>query len=540
MPDPTIQDFTVLAATTTAGLTYSGVREVLQNQPLVLRGTFDPRQIARVTLVAEDKYPLGVVTDATGHWQVRLDKGFQAPGARWLRLSGLDRAGKVIQKQVVYVTVSTDALTVGQALTLKVLQDTLFKSAPLDSSQLSADQKVTVPAGRSFSVSRYGFIDGYLRVELTEAIAPIGTFGCFYEEHVQLRKGSETLRFDADDVPTTPLNAQLLITTTTFLKASLTDSALLPANRKSQLLQGQTVPITGYACVKGHYRVTLAQAIAGFGNSGYLYWQHGVIKWGDRTLAFEPDALTVTATKPTLFKKRPLDSSKLAAREKADFPAGKFYGVSSYALEGGHIKVALTEQLPNFGNTGYVFPSFVQMKRGGKSFTAYPSQVELNVPYFSQRDNPRYAWATCNVTSIAMAMYYFGVRSKGSGQLEDELLQWCLNKYGEGSQTDHSVLSQLIQTYGFRTSFSTTRKWLDVKEELISRRPVILGGDFTASGHIVCLIGFNNQGYLVNDPWGNALSGYTNTQGRRLLYPYSYMNRVAGPDGSVWAHFLSR
>jgi uncharacterized protein YvpB len=180
------------------------------------------------------------------------------------------------------------------------------------------------------------------------------------------------------------------------------------------------------------------------------------------------------------------------------------------------------------------------MKRGGKSFNPVPPQVELSVPYFSQRDNPRYSWSTCNVTSIAMAFYYYGVRARNGGQLEDELLQWCINKAGEGSQTDHNILSQLIKAYGFQTSFSTTRQWVEVKSELINRRPVILGGDFTASGHIVCLIGFTSQGYIVNDPWGDALTGYTDTEGRKLIYPYSYMDRVAGPDGKVWAHFISR
>ncbi|MGI0486792.1 C39 family peptidase [Pantanalinema rosaneae CENA516] len=545
LPSEPGQDFTNLAASPAAAvsalLTYTAPKELLLNTLTVLKGNYDPQKIAKVTLVAEDKYPLTIALDAgTKTWQVRLEKGFQSPGARWLRLKGLDSAGKELINQIIYLTVSNNPLTAGQSLSLKVLQDTFFKASPADSSTLTAAGKVLVKAGQTFTVSRYGYVDGHLKVELKDDIAPVGNFGYFYENFVQLSKGTQVLRFNINDVPNTKLSAQLLVDTTTLIKAKAVDSSTLPDNQKAQLLQGQVLAITGYACIKGHFRVTLAAPLPNFGDSGYIYWQHIHIKRGNEVIPYDPFALTVTAPKATLFKKRPVDSAALKPQEKYQFPAGEFYGVSSYALEAGHIKLALTEELPGFGNTGYVFPAFVQMRRGDQGFNPFPPQVELNVPYFSQRDNPRYSWATCNVTSIAMAFYYYGVRSKSGKQLEDELLQWCLNKRGEGSQTDNNLLSELIKAYGFKTSFSTTRKWSEVKSELASRRPVILGGDFTASGHIICLIGFTPQGYLVNDPWGDALTGYNNTEGRKLLYPYSYMDRVAGPDGRVWAHFISK
>ncbi|MCL6436200.1 MAG: C39 family peptidase [Leptolyngbyaceae cyanobacterium HOT.MB2.61] len=541
--DTQVQDFALLTAPAASSsvLSYSGPTEVLVKKAVVLKGSYNPQQISKVSLVAEDKYPLTVSLNPTAKlWQVNLDTGFQTPGARWLRLKGLNSAGKTVKSQVIYLNVSTNPLTAGRSLSLKVMQDTLLKTAPTDSSQLTARQKVNVAAGRILQVARYGYVDGHLKVELAQAIAPIGTFGYFYEPHVQLSKGEEVLRFAINDVPTTPLNAQLLVTTTTIIKTKPVDAATLPADQKVELLQGQNFQIAGYASVAAHFRITLAQPLQGFGTSGYVYWKHVQIKKGNGTVTYDPSALTVVAIKPTIFKKRPVDSAALKPEEKFHFPVNKFYGVSSYAVEAGHLKVALTEELPGFGNTGFLFPNFVLMKRGGKSFNPVPPQVELSVPYFSQRDNPRYSWSTCNVTSIAMAFYYYGVRARNGGQLEDELLQWCINKAGEGSQTDHNILSQLIKAYGFQTSFSTTRQWVEVKSELINRRPVILGGDFTASGHIVCLIGFTSQGYIVNDPWGDALTGYTDTEGRKLIYPYSYMDRVAGPDGKVWAHFISR
>ena len=67
-------------------------------------------------------------------------------------------------------------------------------------------------------------------------------------------------------------------------------------------------------------------------------------------------------------KKRPLFSFLLGSSEKVTLSLGRVYGVNSYAVEGNHVKVALTEQLGEFGNTGYVFPSYFLFKRGSKSF----------------------------------------------------------------------------------------------------------------------------------------------------------------------------
>ncbi len=68
-----------------------------------------------------------------------------------------------------YITVSRDPLTVGEGLSLKVLEDTFFKVAPQDSSQLNDQQKVLVQAGEVLHVTRYGLMDGHLKLELKES-----------------------------------------------------------------------------------------------------------------------------------------------------------------------------------------------------------------------------------------------------------------------------------------------------------------------------------------------------------------------------------
>jgi uncharacterized protein YvpB len=435
--------------------------------------------------------------------------------------------------------VSNNPMTVEQEFQLEITTDTLFKSVPVDSTALNKEQKTVLKAGQTFKVLKYGWLDGHLKVLLEESIPPIGSFGYVYTRHVRFRQGKEVLHFDVDRIPNTEINAKLWITQTTLIKKKPADSTTLKSDQFTQLTLGQTFFIRGYASTQGHFRVTLTEPIPGFGKVGYLYWQHVRLVRDGKEIPYNPDAITMTVEQETVIKKVLKDSSQLSASETVILAAGDIYGINSYEIIDGHIKVALTEELPHFGNTGYVDQDKVEFQQGGKPFNPLPPHLELGIPYFSQRDNPRYSWSTCNVTSIAMALFYHGVRSRRGEQLEDELLEWCFNYAGYGSQTDHSVLSALIQAYGFKTSFSTTRQWSKVKEELINRRPVV-AGDFTPSGHIVTLIGYNHQGYIVHDPWGDAYTDYANTEGKRLLYSYSYLDRVSGPDGNVWAHFIDQ
>ncbi len=334
----------------------------------------------------------------------------------------------------------------------------------------------------------------------------------------------------------------MLVTETTYIKGAPEDAAGLSSSQKEQLLLGQNFGVRGYASTAGHFRVTLTESVPNFGDVGYVFRQHVQLRKEGKLIAYDPDSLTVIIQKETLLKRRPVDSGQLSAKDRVSLPVGRIYGVEGYKTESNHVKVTLTEELPGYGNTGYLYPGHILVRRGSTAidlFPKLPKRVELNVPYFSQRDNPRYYWSTCNVTAIAMVLYYYGLRPSYSYNLADELLEWILDRYGIDAQTDHTVLQQLIRAYGFKSSFSTTRKWSEIDWELANGRPLVLAGDFTATGHIVTVIGYAPEGLIVNDPWGDAYTGYTNTEGRRLMYHNGYINQVCGPDGNIWAHFIS-
>ncbi|HEY9632459.1 MAG TPA: C39 family peptidase [Coleofasciculaceae cyanobacterium] len=168
--------------------------------------------------------------------------------------------------------------------------------------------------------------------------------------------------------------------------------------------------------------------------------------------------------------------------------------------------------------------------------------VQLKVPYLSQLDNVTDPYGTCNVTSVAMCMAYLGhpIRNSQGEQLEDELNAYCY----EHSLDRHvgEDLAKVLRAYGYKDDYQSNAKWEDVKKWLDQGNPCIVHGYFTDSGHIIVIIGYNQKGWIVNDPYGEWYSsGYdTSRTGAGLTYSYDMMERVCGPNGTMWIHYVSK
>jgi len=165
--------------------------------------------------------------------------------------------------------------------------------------------------------------------------------------------------------------------------------------------------------------------------------------------------------------------------------------------------------------------------------------VHLNVPFLSQLDNTNNPHGSCNVTSVSMCMAYFGQSQQSGGkQLEDELYEYMTNN-GLSRHSPDDLRKVLIQ-YGYQDDFQPDAKWAEVKAWVDRGKPCITHGWFTQSGHIICIIGYNSQGWIVHDPYGEwHKDGYdTQTSGANLVYPYAMMKDVCGPDGDLWIHYV--
>jgi uncharacterized protein YvpB len=168
-------------------------------------------------------------------------------------------------------------------------------------------------------------------------------------------------------------------------------------------------------------------------------------------------------------------------------------------------------------------------------------------PYFSQLDNKYNPYGSCNVTSLAMCLYFLGIRGDGSQkQLEDEIYLKLLDQ-GLNRQDPYDLQLIANSYQGITDNFTATGSIDDIKESIIRNQPCIIHGYFTRSGHIITVIGFNEKGLIVNDPYGEYyVDGYDRTaRGQELVYSYGLISLVCSPESvsenkNIWLHRISR
>ena len=169
----------------------------------------------------------------------------------------------------------------------------------------------------------------------------------------------------------------------------------------------------------------------------------------------------------------------------------------------------------------------------------------LPVPYLSQVDNALNPGGSCNVTCIAICLTYYGIKPEKPGkQLEDELYQKMeAQGLSRHSPTDLKIIAE---QYGVNDYLTFTATVDQVKQALDSGRPCVVHGYFVAPfGHIVVYIGYDDDGFIVHDPWGEwHASGYdrntpeNNTKGKAVHYSYGMNERLCMTDGQFWVHII--
>lgn len=259
----------------------------------------------------------------------------------------------------------------------------------------------------------------------------------------------------------------------------------------------------------------------------------------------------------TTFKQSTEDSSKLQEQDKVSVPAGTEFKIHSWKLlERSHLKVALLgETLGNpKRNTWYVYSSHIKVindKNNVVALTPTPSPITnglplskvLNIPHKSQLDNALNPTGACNVTSFAMVMAYFQIKGRtGVGQLEDELYRYMENS--GLSRWEPDDLARAATAYGIRDEFTMRGKLSDLRRAIASGYPCIIHGYFTSFGHILVVRGYDQNGFFVNDPYGEwSSSGYdNNASGENLYYSNGLIQSKCSPEGEdyVWIHRVSR
>ena len=172
--------------------------------------------------------------------------------------------------------------------------------------------------------------------------------------------------------------------------------------------------------------------------------------------------------------------------------------------------------------------------------------THLKVPYLSQRDNVHNPGGSCNVTSVAMVLSYFGFKGTGEGQFEDQLYTF-LEDTGR-SRHDPQDLKWLIETYSRRAKrpliddFRPNHTFQAVQRHLDAGYPAIAHGYFTRFGHILVVVGYDAKGFFVHDPWGAwGPAGYDHDKtGKDDYFLYGTFTRLVEdyPGSGGWFHLV--
>ena len=275
----------------------------------------------------------------------------------------------------------------------------------------------------------------------------------------------------------------------------------------------------------------------------------------------------ITPTQNTVLKLRPVQSTQLGTNEKRDRRAGdKLAIISAKQAENNHWKVLLAGDLTIGGRkvrSCYLWPGHWQdvgivysqaltadrkqsIEQTSGIVQREGDRVLLPVGYRSQMDNANNPSGSCNVTSCAMVLDYWGIKGNGSGQFEDQLYQWMID---QGlSRHDPNHLRQLLQHFGLNAHFTTRASIEEIKQAIDKGIPVVVHGWFTVpSGHIVLFVGYDSKGFIAHDPYGEwTPNGYdrndssNQSKGKAIHYSFGLIDRLCLPDGGCWAHFATR
>jgi uncharacterized protein YvpB len=246
----------------------------------------------------------------------------------------------------------------------------------------------------------------------------------------------------------------------------------------------------------------------------------------------------------TKLKLRPLQSTELRSSEILDAEPGQSFALVDYeAGHRRHYKVTFSQPVRS-QRVWYAYDEHVKIIDGKQQIinSGPPRQVRLNVPFKSQLDNWYNPTGSCNVTSIAMCLEYLGVRRYDLRyrQLEDELYRYML----DSGLSRHSPqdLAKVVRDYGRRDDFTVWGTIDRAKDHIAKGNPVVVHGYFTSFGHIIVLVGYDQNGFIVHDPYGEWFStGYrTDLSGAFLHYSYNLIRNTCMADGQFWTHFISR
>lgn len=174
---------------------------------------------------------------------------------------------------------------------------------------------------------------------------------------------------------------------------------------------------------------------------------------------------------------------------------------------------------------------------------------DLELPYFYQYANALHPSSSCQNTSLAMLLSGFG----WSGDPDDITAVWGKD-YAQSPWGLADLFNVEAEAAGIsaRLTAHVDGTLEGMRGLLDEGKPVILHGYFTSYGHVLVVLGYDEDSYLVNDPagtWSQSFMGgypygWEPTAGEAIRYDRAAFEAAASTvDGwtvePMWYHELS-
>ena len=167
-----------------------------------------------------------------------------------------------------------------------------------------------------------------------------------------------------------------------------------------------------------------------------------------------------------------------------------------------------------------------------------------NVPYFYQYNNSINPGGSCQNTSIAMLLKYYGATAITPDNISNS---WGTSQ-AQTVSGFNTVCNSEAQDYGLsETCISTTSGSFAALNSLLAQGiPVAVHGYFTSYGHVMVVLAYTGSEYICNDPAGEWSQQYGNggystvnaTEGIQVHYSSSAFLNAIGPDNTLWYHYI--
>jgi hypothetical protein len=201
--------------------------------------------------------------------------------------------------------------------------------------------------------------------------------------------------------------------------------------------------------------------------------------------------------------------------------------------------------------------------------------LSIDSDYHTQVNNALVPMSSCNTTSAVMFLLAAGESLPDTGMQQPEdaltalsetpeaydavkrLAPWFWDRAKQKPSIPprqiHVVLDWVVNAWMGRKvmEFKQGVPMRALAQEILARRPALLNGRFTKSGHIVCLSGLDVKdsarefevgmvsAWIVDDPYGDWRTGYASHKGNNTRFTTAeLMSLLKDYDvDSKWAHF---